>query len=70
LKILKREVIAPINLIAGDTIRITYKEGFKEKVVLEKTLDRAYVAREAIVFEIEAGDVEGWTDGIGGAIGS
>ena len=71
MRILKKEKIAPIHVMPGDTIVLTYDDGYGNKTeVLSKTLTKSYTFDEAAVFELEAGEIEGWTEGLAGAFGT
>ena len=66
-----REEITPINIKPGDTISLRYKEyiGMKELdiEILKENISRKMVVDEAVIFDVEEGDFDGATDGIGGA---
>ena len=58
-----REKIAPISLGPGDTISLM--DGKTE--LLREGISRKMVVDEVVIFDVEEGDFDGATDGIGGA---
>ena len=58
-----REEIAPLNLMPGNTIELSHNK----TVVLREVIGRTMVIDTVVVFDIEEGDFDGATDGIGGA---
>lgn len=69
MRIRKRERIAPINMMAGDSIALTYEEEDGQKrVLVHDTVDRSMVVDEAIVFDLEEHERDelGVDDAIGG----
>jgi len=75
MKIRKREKIDSIHLCPEDTIRLTYRQEMEfldgtivsEKEVLSAEVGREMTVDEAVIFDVERGDFENATDGIGGA---
>jgi fructose-1,6-bisphosphatase len=73
MKILARNNnMAPIYMAAGDSIVLSYTDerGVKREV-LRKTVGRAMIVDDAVVFDLDKKELKkmGWKDGIGGAFG-
>ena len=76
MRIRKREKIPPIHVQAEDVIRLSHRQDIEfadghiessERQVLEERIGRKLTVNEAVIFDVEPGDFEGATDGIGGA---
>lgn len=76
MRIKKREKIPSISLAPEDTIHLSYRREIEfpdghvessEREVLEDRIERKMTVDEALIFDVEKGDFEGATDGIGGA---
>ncbi len=63
MKIRKREKISPIHVIPKDTISLTYNG----KVICKDKIHRKMVLNETVIFDLDPDEIEGATDGIGGA---
>jgi len=76
MRIRKREKIPRISVAPEDTIHLSYRQeiefpgGHVESTVrevMEEKIGREMTLDEAVIFDVEPGDFEGATDGIGGA---
>lgn len=77
MRIRKREKTPSISLEPEDTIVLTHRqeivspsgkvEVVKETKVLEAGMGHKMIIDEVVIFDVEPGDFEGATDGIGGA---
>ena len=72
MKIRERQSFAPISLIPGDTIRVTYKDEWgRELRLVEDTVGRTMTVNEAVIFTLDEDELDGlgWEDSIGGMVG-
>lgn len=64
----RRKLLSNINMVAGDTIELTYLEPGKPEVTLiHHTVDDDYVFTEAVIFEAPPGEL-GEGRALGGAL--
>ena len=76
MKIRKRVKIASIHARPDDKICLIHRQGIQypngdiicsEQEVLKEEVGREVTLNEAVIFDVEPGDFENATDGIGGA---
>lgn len=68
MRIRKRDRLAPIAVMRGDTIQLTYEEDGQKHILVRDTVDRDMIVDEAMTFDLDQQERDelGVDDAIGG----